>query len=197
MHLPTERKKSNHAAVNKKKQPIQPKTTAPILSNRDSSMKAHTPILSHEDSSLKAPTPILSHEDSSVKASASIHSHEDSSLKAPTLILSHEDSLPSKSLAGFSHQDSISVQSNNVNHRTDEAPVDHIVHDITLHSSDEGKQAEIERPLSSHISSRYLSPLLNEGPQEDSILSLELNDMQDLMPGDRNTLSIRGRGGGK
>ena len=129
-----------------------------------------TPVLSNQDSSLKAPAPILSHEDSSLKAPA-------------TPILSDDDSLPSKSLAGFNHQDSTSVQSINANHRTDEAvasPVDHNVHH-------EEKQAEIEKPLNSNISSRYLSP---QG-QEDSILSLELNDMQDLMPGDRNTLSAR------
>jgi hypothetical protein len=184
--------------VNRKKA-IQPKVTSPVLSNQDSSLKAPAPILTNQDSSLKAPAPILSHEDSSLKAPAPILSHEDSSLKAPptpilshedsslkappTLILSDDDSLPSKSLAGFNHQDSTSVQSINANHRTDEAvasPVDHNVHH-------EEKQAEIERPLNSHNSSRYLSP---QG-QEDSILSLELNDMQDLMPGDRNTLSAR------
>ena len=129
--------------------------------------KVTTPVLSNQDSSLKAPAPILSHEDSSLKA-------------PPTPILSDDDSLLSKSLAGFNHQDSTSVQSINANHRTDEAvasPVDHNVHN-------EEKQTEVEKPLNSHISSRYLS-------QEDSILSLELNDMQDLMPGDRNTLSAR------
>lgn len=179
MRLPSERKKGNHA-VNRKKA-IQPKVTTPVLSNQDSSLKAPTPIVSHEDSS----SPILSNQDSSLKTPPTpILSHEDSSLKAPpTPILSDDDSLPSKSLAGFNHQDSTSVQSINANHRTDEAvasPVDHNVHN-------EEKQAEIERPLNSHNSSRYLSP---QG-QEDSILSLELNDMQDLMPGDRNTLSAR------
>jgi len=119
------------------------------------------------------------------------------SSKAPTPILSHQDSLSSKAPTPIlSHQDSLSSnKSGNAYHSADYDLPSLINQDTAFHSSDQVKQGVFDRPISSPNSFRnHPSPLLDEeGQQDDSILSLELNNIQDLMPGDRSTLNVRRR----